>query len=281
MKLPRPVFKDSGDRLPTLAGDNRREEGARRRLLEDMTLEELFCNLSSRDSLSKPLVRAALPSHDGEETARLAGRLVADAASIYGRLYLRWQREAVGYLTSLCAEASSKLGRPSIEVPDGLDFVGLEARGEPGRRLAIRARKLGDFTGLRARFADFEADSIGDYCLRQAADCSIDVRTAGQCLGEEGVRLALSARDSGDWLMLRSRECTARSRRVGRLAGLDSEGLELRVHRAGSELGERAREAVIYLYRDAKSLGKRGSGVIYVRRGSPAWSTSFRVERTL
>jgi hypothetical protein len=281
MRLPRPVFKGVCDSLPELARANRQEEEARRRLLDDMTIEELFCNLSSRDALSKPLVRSVLPVHDCGETALLSGRLVREGASAYGQLYLRWQREAIGYLTSICAEAVSRLGHPFYKVPDGLDFVGLEAEGEPARRLVIKAKKLGDFAGVKARHLEFAADSMGDYCLRQAEDCTAEVRTVGQCLGEEGFRLTLRARDSGDWLLLRSRECVADSRRVGRLAGLDSEGLELRVHRAGAELGERARDAVIYLRRDAKSLGKRGSGVIFVRRGSPAWSTSFHIERTL
>ena len=45
-----------------------------------------------------------------------------------------------------------------------------------------------------------------------------------------------------------------------------------------SRVGGRARDAVIYVYREAKSLGLRGSGVVYMRRGTPSWCTSFRVE---
>ena len=66
---------------------------------------------------------------------------------------------------------------------------------------------------------------------------------------------------------------------MGRLAGLDSHNLEMHVHNAGAELGARARDAVIYVYREAKSLGLRGSGVVYMRHGTPPWRTTFRVER--
>jgi len=44
-------------------------------------------------------------------------------------------------------------------------------------------------------------------------------------------------------------------------------------------LGARARDAVIYVYREAKSLGLRGSGVVYMRHGTPSWRTSFRIEK--
>mgnify|MGYP001101232125 CR=1 FL=1 len=39
------------------------------------------------------------------------------------------------------------------------------------------------------------------------------------------------------------------------------------------------KEAVIYVYREARSLGLRGNGVVYMRHGAPPWRTSFRVER--
>ncbi len=46
-------------------------------------------------------------------------------------------------------------------------------------------------------------------------------------------------------------------------------------------MGARAQNAVIYVHRDAKSLGLRGSSVIYLRHGNLPWRTSFRVERML
>ncbi len=281
MKLPDPVFKGSAESLPGLIEANRREEEARLRLIEDLTLDELFLNLSSRDHLSKSQVRRALPVRYDREMPALVNRLVRDASIDYLQLHKRWQREAVGYLTSLGAEALLRLGGGALEAPDNLDYVGLQAEGEPGRRAAIRARKMGDFAGLKARHANFSADSMGDFCLRQAAFCRAEVKTVGQCMGQEGVELSLYAREAGDWLMLRSKSCFVDARRVGRLAGLDSHNLEMRVQRAGAELGERAHDAVIYLYRGARSLGQNGSGVIYMRRGAPAWRTSFRVERTL
>jgi hypothetical protein len=279
LKLPEPVFKGSSESLGDLIDTNRREEESRRRLLDDLTLGEFFLNLSSHDRLSRPRVKRALPVRDDREMVDLAGRLIRDAASRYAELHMQWQREAVGHLTSFAAEALARLEWGTLEVPDDLDYVGLQAEGEPDRHLAIKARRLGNFAGCKARYLDLTADSMGDYCLRQAACCGVRVKTAGQCLGEEGEELHLRARDAGDWLMLRSKRCRVEARRVGRLAGLDSCDLEMRVHRAGAELGERARDAVIYVYRDAKSLGLQGSGVVYVRRGHPAWRTSFRVER--
>ncbi len=279
LKFPGHAFKESSGSLGEIIEANRREEESRRRLLNDLTLDEFFINLSSRDRLSRPRVKRALPARDDLETADLAHRLLLEAASRYRELHMQWQREAVGHLTSFAAEALARLELGTLEVPDNLDYVGLQAEGTADRRLAIKARRLGNFAGMKARYLDLEADSMGDYCLRQAAFCEARVRTAGQCLGEEGEELHLRARDAGDWLMLRSRRCRVEARRVGRLAGLDSVDLEMRVQRAGAELGERARDAVIYVYRDARSLGLQGSGVVYLRRGHPARRTSFRVER--
>jgi len=281
LKFPEPVFRGGSEALPELIEMNRREEEARRRILEDLTLEEFFVNLSSRDRLSKSQVRGTLPVRDDRELIRLVERLVLQAADRYEKLRLQWQREAVGYLTSLGAESLCRVEGGALVVPDGLDYLGLQAEGTPESRVAVRAHRIGNFAGLKARYLDLSADSMGDYCLRQAACCRVDVKTVGQCLGEDGDELRLCAREAGDWLMLRSSNCFVDARRVGRLAGLDSDNLELHVHRAGTELGERARNATIYLHRDAKSLGQRGTGVIYVRRGFPRWRTSFRIERTL
>ncbi|NPV58444.1 MAG: hypothetical protein HPY75_02130 [Actinobacteria bacterium] len=39
------------------------------------------------------------------------------------------------------------------------------------------------------------------------------------------------------------------------------------------------RRFFFYAYREARSLGLRGSGVVYMRHGASPWRTSFRVER--
>lgn len=281
VKLPESIFKGSSESLPELIEMNRRQEEARRRLLDDLTLDEFFVGLNTKDNLTRARVRAALPSRDDRETARLTTRLIGVAASQYENLYLQWQREAIGFLTSFCAEAMSRLGDGVLRVPDGLDYVGLRAEGTPECHPSFRAHKMGNLAGAKARYCDFFADSIGDYCFRQAVGCLVEVKTAGQCLGDEAEEVRLQAREAGDWVMLRSKRCSVEARRVGRLAGLASHNLEMRVHRAGPELGERASDAVIYVYRDARSLGQDGTGVIYVKRGSAFWRTSFRIERTL
>jgi hypothetical protein len=279
MKFPKPAFKGSSESLKELLDINRLEEEARRRRFEDFALAELFLNLRSRDRLSKSRVRRALPARDDRELVELVERLVQEAASNYLQLRMQWQRETVGYLTSLGAEAVSHLGGAALEVPNDLDYVGMQAEGAPDRRLSIRAHSIGNFAGLKARYLDITADSVGDYCFRRAACCQVEVERAGKCLGEEGEELRLQAREAGDWLMLKSKRCYVDARRVGRLAGLDSHNLEMHVHHAGAELGARARGAVIYVYGDAKSLGLRGSGVVYMRHGTPPWRTSFRVEK--
>lgn len=279
MRFPKPVFEGSSQALEGLLIINQKEEETRRRRYREFSLAELFLNLRSKDRLSKPRVRRALPVSEGRELVELVEKLLREAASDYLGLRMQWQREAVGYLTSLGAEAKSCLDDRALEVPDDLDYVGLEAGGAPDRRLSISARRVGNFAGVKASYLDLEAETVGDYSFRRASCCRIRVDTVGKCLGEEGEELRLQAREAGDWLLLKSRRCFVEARRVGRLAGLDSCNLEMHVHHAGAELGARASDAVIYVYRDVKSLGLRGSGVVYMRSGAPPWRTSFRVEK--
>jgi hypothetical protein len=279
MKLPRPVFGDGSDSLEELLEENRREEEARRRRFDDFALHDFFLNLRSRDKLTKARVRRALPALDDREVVDVAQRLMRDASSDYLQLRMQWQREAVGYLTSLALEAFSRLGGDEMELPDGLDYVGMQAEGTPEERLALRAKRIGNFAGLKAKYLDIKAETVGDYCFRRALCCRVETGIAGKCLGEEGEELRLQVREAGDWLMLKSKRCYVDARKVGRLAGLDSHNLEMHVHLAGAELGARAHDAVIYVYREAKSLGLRGSGVVYMRHGNPPWRTSFRVEK--
>ncbi len=279
MKLPKPIFAEGPEALREILEAGRREEEARRERIREFTLEDLFLHLRSRDRLSKARVRQALPTRDDRDVVELARRLMREASEDYLKLRMQWQREAVGYLSSLGMEAYSRLQEGAFEIPDGLDYVGMQAEGSPDRPLLVRARRLGNFAGLKARYLHITAEVVGDYCLRRAVHCRLEVGTAGKCLGEEGEDLQLKAREAGDWLMLKSKRCSVSAYKVGRLAGLDSQGLEMHCHVAGAELGARARDAVIYVYREAKSLGLRGSGVIYLRHGSPPWRTSFRVER--
>lgn len=279
MRLPKPVFEDDSDSLQGLLQENRREEEARRQRFLEFDLHDFFLNLRSRDKLTKARVRRALPARDDGEVVELADRLMREASCDYLQLRMQWQREAVGYLTSLGMESFSRQGGGELEIPDGLDYVGMQAEGAPDRRLALRAKRIGNFAGLKARYVDIKAESVGDYCLRRARHCKVEVEMAGKCLGEEGEGLWLQAREAGDWLMLKSKRCYVDARKVGRLAGLDSHDLEMHVQNAGAELGARAHDAVIYVYREAKSLGLRGSGVVYLRHGTPPWRTSFRVEK--
>ncbi len=279
MKLPKPVFGEGPEALREILEAGRREEEARRERFRDFSLEDFFLNLRSRDRLSKARVRQALPTTDDREVVELARRLMSEASEDYLKLRMQWQREAVGYLSSLGMEAFSRLFEGDFEVPDGLDYVGMQAEGAAERPLRVKAGRLGNFAGMRARHLHIRAEEVGDYCLRRASHCRLEVGTAGKCLGEEGEDLDLRAREAGDWLMLKSRRCRVSAYKVGRLAGLDSQELELHCHLAGAELGARARDAVIYVYREARSLGLRGSGVIYLRHGSPPWRTTFRVER--
>lgn len=279
MKFPKPVFKGGGESLEDILETNRREEQARKERFREFALADFFLNLRSRDKLTKMRVRRALPARDDAEVVDLALRLMREASSDYLQLRMQWQREAVGYLTSLGVEANSRLGGGEWEIPDGLDYVGMQAEGTPERRLALKARRIGNFAGLKSRYLDIAADTVGDYCFRRARCCSVETDLAGKCLGEEGEELRLQAREAGDWLMLKSKRCFVDVRKVGRLAGLDSHNLEMHVHNAGAELGARAHDAVIYVYREAKSLGLRGSGVVYMRHGTPPWRTTFRVEK--
>ena len=278
MRLPKPAF-GGGESLRDILEDNRREEEARRQRFREFALADFFLNLRSRDKLSKMRVRRALPARDDAEVVEVALRLMGEASADYLQLRMQWQREAVGYLTSLALEAHGRLGGGELLIPDGLDYVGMHAQGSPEARLALRARRVGNFAGLKSRFLDIRAETVGDYCFRRAQCCRLQAEKAGKCLGEEGEELRLQAHEVGDWLMLKSRRCYADARKVGRLAGLDSHRLEMHVPNAGAELGARAREAVIYVYREAKSLGLRGSGVVYLRHGTPPWRTTFRVEK--
>ncbi len=279
MRFPKPAFEGGADSLREILEANRLEEEARRRRFQEFTLHDFFLNLRSRDKLNKVRVRRAVPARDDRELVELAMRLMREASEDYLRLRMQWQREAVGYLSSLCMEAHSRLDGGEMEIPDGLDYVGMQAEGTAECPILIRAVRIGNFAGLKARHLRIRAEEVGDYCLRRARSCALEAGTVGKCLGEEGEELRLKAREAGDWLMLKSRRCRVEARKVGRLAGLDSHNLELHVHYAGAELGARAREAVIYVYREARSLGLRGSGVVYMRHGAPPWRTSFRVEK--
>lgn len=279
MKLPKPVFRGSSESLEELLETNRAEEEARLKHFHDFNLAEFFLNLRSRDRISKSRVRRALPASDDKELVALVHKLVNEAASSYIQLRMQWQREAVGFLTTLAAEAVSSLGGEALELPSDLDYVGLQAEGTPGKRLTIKAKHIGNFAGLRAKHLDIVANSVGDYCFRRAVHCTADTQAVGKCLGEEGEDLRLKTREAGDWLMLKSKRCYVDARKVGRLAGLDSHKLLMHVHHTGAELGARAKDAEIYVYDDAKSLGLRGSGVIYIRHGSPPWRTTFKVEK--
>jgi hypothetical protein len=265
--------------LEDLARGARREEEARLRRLREFNLKELFLNLRSRDRLDKTKVRRSLPARSDRELVDLVRSLLREAGAFYLDLRQQWQREAVGCLTTLGAEALARLGEGPLSVPDGLDYVGINAAGEPRRPLRIKGGRLGNFVGMHARHLELEADRVGDYCFRRAGHCVVKVKKAGKCLAEEAENVVLDAEEVGDWMMLKARNCRVNAYRVGRLAGLDSQGLVLRVHYAGNELGARARDAEIYVYREVKSLGLRGSGVIYLRHPSAPWRTSFRLEK--
>lgn len=279
MKFPKSVFGGGEDALREILEANQREEKARRQRFQDFSLDDFFLNLRSRDRLSKARVRQALPARDDREVVQLARRLMREASEDYLKLRMQWQREAVGYLSSLGMESFARMEGGTFIVPDGLDYVGLQAEGTPERPLLVGAGRLGNFAGMKAKYLYVKAEAVGDYCFRRASHCRLEVGTAGKCLGEEGEDLHLQAREVGDWLMLKSKRCYISAYKVGRLAGLDSHNLEMHCHCAGAELGARARDAVIYVYREAKSLGLRGSGVIYLRHGAPPWPTSFRVEK--
>jgi hypothetical protein len=175
MRFPRPVYKGSSEILKEFLIVNQREEEARRRRFDDFSLSELFLNLSSRDRVSKIRVRRAIPARDDQEVVELVERLLGEAASDYLRLREQWQREAVGYLTSLGAEALSHQGKGALRVPDDLDYVGLEAQGSSDHRLTITARRIGNFAGIKASYLDLVAEAVGDYCFRRAHSCKVRV----------------------------------------------------------------------------------------------------------
>jgi hypothetical protein len=175
MRLPRPVFKGSSEILKEFLIVNQREEEARQRRFDDFSLGELFLNLSSRDRVSKIRVRRAIPARDDQEVVELVERLLEEAASDYLGLRMQWQREAVGYLTSLGAEALSHQDKGALRVPDDLDYVGLEAQGSSDHRLTITARRIGNFAGIKASYLDLEAEVVGDYCFRRAHSCKVRV----------------------------------------------------------------------------------------------------------
>jgi hypothetical protein len=175
MRFPRSVLKGSSEILKEHLIVNQREEEARQRCFDDFSLDELFLNLRSRDRVSKIRVRRAIPARDDQEVVELVERLLEEASSDYLRLREQWQREAVGYLTSLGAEALSHQDKGALRVPDDLDYVGLEAQGSSDRRLTISARRIGNFAGVRASYLDLEADAVGDYCFRRAHSCKARV----------------------------------------------------------------------------------------------------------
>jgi len=175
MRFPRPVFKGSSEILKEHLIVNQREEEARQRRCDDFSLGELFLNLCSRERVSKIRVRRAIPARDDQEVVELVERLLEEAASDYLRLREQWQREAVGYLTSLGAEALSRQDKGALRVPDDLDYVGLEAQGTSDHRLAITARRIGNFAGVNASYLDLEAEAVGDYCFRRAHSCKARV----------------------------------------------------------------------------------------------------------
>jgi len=175
MRFPRPVFEGSSEILKEHLIANQREEEARQRRFDDFSLGELFLNLRSRDRVSKIRVRRAIPARNDREVVELVERLLDEAASDYLRLREQWQREAVGYLTSLGAEALSRQDKGALRVPDDLDYVGLEAQGSSDHRLTITARRIGNFAGVRASYLDLEAEAVGDCCFRRAHSCNARV----------------------------------------------------------------------------------------------------------
>ena len=191
-------------------------------------------------------------------------RLMDQAHVAYARLRMQWQRQLVGYLTSLGAEALARLGEEELEVPPGFDYVGLEAAGSPEMRLHIRAEEIGDHAGLRARYLSLRAGRIGDHCFTHSHACDLSAGKAGHFLGEHSQGMRLRVGEAGDWLLLKSAGAVAELCRVGRLAGLDSHDLEIRVDHATYELGARARNAVIYVRRSVLTMGLSGSGVVYL-----------------
>lgn len=264
MRFPRPHLGEGRGSLEEILETAKREERAERERFERFTVRELFLTLRSRDRMSKKRVRKALPDREDEELLELITRLLERAATAYLSFRSRWEREVLGYLTSIGAEVSASLGLGPFRVPDGLDYVGLEVEGSGAQRPAIQARHLGAFAGMKAVNLDLTARTLGDYGFRRAVGCRVEAETVGKCFGEEAEGLLLRADRAGDWLFLKSRDCRAEVEEVGRLAGLDSRGLRLVVRRAGAELGARAEEADFVVTEDLKGLGLRGRGTVHL-----------------
>lgn len=264
MRFPRPQLGDGRESLEDILRTARREERAERERYESFSVRDLFLSLRSRDRMSKKKVRKALPERDDEELLGLITKLLERAATAYLSFRSRWEREVLGYLTSIGAEVSATLGLGPFRVPDGLDYVGLEAEGTGSLRPAITARHLGSFAGMKAVNLDLSVSTLGDYCFRRAVGCRVEAESVGKCFGEEAEELFLRAGRAGDWLFLKSVRCRGEVGEVGRLAGLDSRGLQLFARRAGAELGARAEEAEIHVTESLKGLGLRGRGTVYL-----------------
>jgi hypothetical protein len=250
--------------LEELLRTARREERAERERYEAFSVRDLFLSLRSRDRMSKKRVRKALPDRDDGQLLELITRLLERAATAYLSFRSRWEREVLGYLTSIGAEVSAALGLGPFRVPDGLDYVGLEAEGVGSLRPAILARHVGAFAGMKAVNLDLEASTLGDYGFRRAVGCRVVAGSVGKCFGEEAEDLHLRAERAGDWLFLKSSGCLAEVGEVGRLAGLDSRDLRLFARRAGAELGARAEGAELHVTESLKGLGLRGRGTVYL-----------------
>ena len=265
--------------LEELVEAGRREEAARGRFLRDFDLGELMLRVRSRDSFGKARVRRCLPARGDDELLELTVRLLEEARRRYNDMHALWQRQLVGYLTSLGAEAAARLDGRELTVPPGFDYVGLEAAGSPGRRISLRTEQAGYRCGERACCLDLRAGQLGDHCFSHSRDCRLTAGRAGDFLGERSEAMRLEVGEAGDWLLLKSRGARARLRRTGRLAGLDSHDLELQVDFASYELGARAHNASIFVHREVLTMGLSGSGVVYLAPGVKEVRTCFEVRR--
>jgi hypothetical protein len=277
MRMPRRAFDDRSGSLEEMVEDAHREDQARARHACDFDLGELMLQVRSHDSFSKGRVRRCIPARNDEELVRVIERLMGQAHSAYPRLRMQWQRQLVGYLTSLAAEALARLGNDELDVPPGFDYVGMEAIGSEEVQLRIRTEEAGDYGGLRARYLNLRAGRIGDHCFTHSRACHLSAGKAGHFLGEHSQGMRLRVGEAGDWLLLKSRDAAAELHRVGRLAGLDSHDMEIRVDHATYELGARASNAVIYVYRSVLTMGLSGSGVVYLAPEVGPVRTCFEV----
>ncbi len=264
MKLPRHRLAKGSSSLSDMIRTDRREEEARARHARDFDLGELMLQVRSRDSFGKERVRRAIPAQEDEELVKVVDRLLKEASSYYSRMNMQWQRQLIGYLTSLGAEAMARLGLGELEIPSCFDYVGLEADGTAGHSLAIKAEEVGDHCGLKASFLVLRAGKVGDHCFTHSDSCMVVSGRAGHFLGERSQGMRVRAGEVGDWLLLESKGARAEVRRAGRLAGLDSHDLEMHVDYASYELGARSFNATIYVYRGVLSMGLSGNGVVYL-----------------